>query len=118
MRALADENFPRAAVEKLRRLGWDILTVQEWRSATDDRGVAAKSREENRVLLTFDKDFGELWLAEQNVPPTGIVLFRLPRLSAAETIDRVVTVLTSSTDWSGGFWVVEAERVRERNASA
>jgi len=31
MKALADENFPRAAVNELRRLGWDIVVVQDWR---------------------------------------------------------------------------------------
>jgi len=63
-------------------------------------------------LLTFDKDFGELWRA--GALSGGIILFRLPWLTAVETIDRVVSVLTSRTDWSGGFWVVEAERVRAR----
>jgi predicted nuclease of predicted toxin-antitoxin system len=113
MKALADENFPHAAIRELRRLGWDIVAVQEWRPSTDDLDVAWKAREEGRLLLTFDKDFGELWQTGANGSSAGIVLFRLPRLSAAETIDRIVSALTSRSDWSG-FWVIEADRVRAR----
>ena len=105
MKALADENFPRAAVRELRLRGWDIVNVAEWRPATDDITVAAKARAEGRILLTFDKDFGELWQAGENGSPGGIILFRLPHLSAAETVDRIVNVLTSKSDWSDGFWV-------------
>lgn len=114
MNALADENFPLAAVRDLRGLGWDILTVKEWRPASDDVDVLSKAREEGRVLLTFDKDFGELALETAPTAPHAVVLFRLPNLSAADTVERVVRALTSRTDWAGAFWVVEAKRIRSR----
>jgi hypothetical protein len=44
MKAPTDENFPRAAVLELRRRGWNIV-VQEWRPASDDLDVEAKSPE-------------------------------------------------------------------------
>jgi predicted nuclease of predicted toxin-antitoxin system len=114
VKALADENFPLAAVRELRGLGWDIVTAEDWRPASDDLEVLTKARVEGRILLTFDKDFGELTLEAAPTAPHGVVLFRLPNLSAADLIRRVVDALTARTEGAGGFWVVEAERVRAR----
>jgi predicted nuclease of predicted toxin-antitoxin system len=114
MKGLADENFPLDAVLELRRLGWEVVLARDWRPATGDADLAAKCRREGRILLTFDKDFGELWREDPADASNGVVLFRLPRLSAAEQVNRIVRVLTSRTDWSGSFWVVEAERIRAR----
>jgi predicted nuclease of predicted toxin-antitoxin system len=74
----------------------------------------AKARVEGRILLTFDKDFGELHLGTPTAAAHSIVLFRLPNLSAAETVARIADALTSRTDWFGSFWVVEAQRIRSR----
>jgi len=118
MKALANENFPLAAVRELRRIGWDVVTVKEWRPATDDLDVAGKARQEGRILLTFDKDFGELFQETPPAAPHAVVLFRLPNLSAAQTIARIVGALTSRRDWPGAIWVVEAERIRSRRSAA
>lgn len=61
MRALADENFPRPAVEALRRPGWDVFSVAEACPGVPDEEVAALCADQQRILLTFDKDFGELF---------------------------------------------------------
>ena len=114
MKGLADENFPLAAVQRLRRLGWDIVTVEEWSPGTDDVKVAAKAREEGRILLTFDKDFGDICRKSPSAAPDGVVLFRLPGLAAEETVRRITDALTSGKDWRGAFCVVEAKRVRTR----
>ncbi len=65
-------------------------------------------------MLTFDKDFGDICRKSPSAAPSGVVLFRLPGLSAAETISRIVDALTSGKDWRGAFWVVEAKRIRTR----
>jgi hypothetical protein len=90
MKALADENFPLAAIHELRRLGWDIVVASEWRPATDDAGLAAKCRDEGRVLLTFDKDFGELWRENPRTRPAewsffGCLAFRRSRGSTVSS---------------------------------
>lgn len=63
MRFLADENFPRPALEALRNAGWEILSVAEECPGIADEDVAALCSEGQRILLTFDKDFGELIFA-------------------------------------------------------
>ena len=113
MKALADENFPRAAVMALRQLGWDVACVQERAPAITDREVIALALSEGRKLLTFDKDFGDLSRA---YPDAAVVLFRLPRLTLAETVARIVETLATGCEGSEGFWVVDTERVRFRKA--
>ena len=59
MRFLAGENVPRVAVDALRADGHDIGWVLTDSPGLDDRSVLARAVEEERVLLTFDTDFGE-----------------------------------------------------------
>ena len=112
MRALADENFPRGAVLDLRQLGWNILTVQEWRASALDNDVVAKAREDGRIWLTLDKDFGEICAANPPIAPHGVVLSRLPNLSAKDMATRIVGALTVRDDWAGAFSVVDGDRIR------
>ena len=57
---MADENFPRPALEVLRKAGFDVAWISEGQSGATDEQVLARSAAEGRTLLTFDKDFGEL----------------------------------------------------------
>lgn len=60
MRFLADENFPGGAVTALQARGHDIVWVRTAAPGSIDEDVLAWATREDRVLLTFDKDFGEL----------------------------------------------------------
>jgi hypothetical protein len=69
---------------------------------------------ENRVVLTFDKDFGEIAL-RSNIPAAcGIVLFRLRMPLVAEAPSRLASIINARDDWTGHFSVVEPGRVRMR----
>jgi len=77
--------------------------------------VLAQAVRENRVLLTFDKDFGELaWRAA--LPLTaGIVLVRLPMPPPANVGPTISSIIGSREDWAGHFSVVEPGRIRMRS---
>ena len=64
MRILADENIPRCVVETLRRENHDVAWVRRDAPGATDRKVLARARAGNRLLLTFDMDFGELAFRE------------------------------------------------------
>jgi hypothetical protein len=114
MRFLADENFPRVAVEALRKAGHDVAWICEARPGATDEAVLAGARSEERVLLTFDKDFGELAMRKGVAGSCGIVLFRLPVAGPALLAARVVASLATRPDWTGSFSVIEVDRVRVR----
>jgi predicted nuclease of predicted toxin-antitoxin system len=69
---------------------------------------------EDRLLVTFDTDFGDLVYRRGLPPGCGIVLFRLSIPSPARIAERVLAVLQSRDDWTGHFAVVEETRVRIR----
>ena len=58
MRFLADENFPSAAVAALEKAGHDVVWIGAAAPGSSDLDVLAWAAREERVLLTFDKDFG------------------------------------------------------------
>jgi predicted nuclease of predicted toxin-antitoxin system len=60
MRFLANENFPGAAVKALEALGHNVVWVRVAAPGATDPDVLAWAAREERILLTFDKDFGEL----------------------------------------------------------
>src|SRR5437899_3089270 len=114
MRFLANENFPGAAVMALETAGHDIVWVRKAAPGTSDREALTWAAREGRILLTFDKDFGEL--AKGSVLPVscGVVLFRLPMPKPGEVGQRLADLITSRDDWAGHFSVVEPGRVRMR----
>ncbi len=79
-----------------------------------DQDVLARSLKDARVLLTFDKDFGELAWRSGLPASCGIVLFRLPGLGPVGVGRAVADVLMARNDWPGHFSVVEPGRVRVR----
>ena len=118
MRFLANENFPRLAVEALREAGHDVQWVRlDAPGATDER-VLDLARAGGRVLLTFDKDFGELVLKRGLPASQGVVLFRLPLARPADLARDVAATLAARGDWAGHFSVVQADRIRMRTLPA
>ena len=77
MKFLADENFPRAALETLRKAGWDVVSIAESCPDISDDEVIFVCADQERVLLTFDKDFGELVFRRGLSAASGVVLFRI-----------------------------------------
>jgi predicted nuclease of predicted toxin-antitoxin system len=112
LRLLADENFPGAAVNRLRERGHDVAWIRTDAPGISDDEVLGRARNENRILITFDKDFGErVFRAGQNAS-AGVVLFRLTAKSPWFVAELAAKALESRTDWAGNFAVIEEGRVR------
>ncbi len=114
MRFLANENFPGAAVEALRADGHDVIWVRTAAPGSKDADILAWAVREERTLLTFDKDFGELaWRA--TLPAScGIVLFRISMPTAPDAGAMLAARVAERYDWAGHFAVIEPGRIRMR----
>ena len=114
MRFLADENFPGDAVKRLTEAGHDVVWVRTAAPGSGDAEILAWAAQEQRIILTFDKDFGDL--VRRAALPTlpGIVLFRLPMPIPSEVGGMLAARIGERTDWAGHFSVIEAGRVRMR----
>lgn len=109
---LADENITAATVQKLRERGHDVLWVLEDAPRSPDEQVLDWAGTSGRILLTFDKDFGDLVYRERVSFEGGIVLFRLSGLKAQAEAEFVADVLGRREDWQGHFSVVTPQSLR------
>jgi predicted nuclease of predicted toxin-antitoxin system len=114
MRFLANENFPGTAVTALDVGGHDVVWVRLAAPGATDLEVLAWAVREQRILLTFDKDFGELARVSRLLPTSGVILFRLPMPQPSEVGARLTSLIASRNDWAGYFSVIEPGRVRMR----
>ncbi len=114
MRLLANENFPGDAVEALRRLGHDVAWVRTDAPGSKDTEVLRRAAQEERVLVTLDKDFGELAFRAGLPATSGVVLFRIFPPLPGPLADVAVAAFREERDYSGLFVLVEAARIRER----
>lgn len=112
MRILANENFPGDAVDALRQQGHDVAWVRIDTPGISDPEVLSRAQRENRIVVTFDKDFGELAFRSRLPASSGIILFRISIPSPAYVARVVVAAIESRTDWAGHFAVVEDSRIR------
>jgi len=114
MRFLAHENFPGAAVAALQVAGHDVIWVRIAGPGTSDRDVLAWAVREERVLLTFDKDFGELARGSGLPRTCGIVLFRTPLPKPGDVGQLLADLISARDDWAGHFALIEPGRIRMR----
>ncbi|HEY9797596.1 MAG TPA: DUF5615 family PIN-like protein [Leptolyngbyaceae cyanobacterium] len=115
MRFLANENFPLRSVNRLREAGYDIASITEDSPGVTDSEVLARAADEERIILTFDRDYGELIYRLRMPSPIGVVYFRYQPLTPNEPAENLLRLL----DIEGlfveeRFTVVERNQVRQR----
>lgn len=118
MRFLADENFPGAAIAALVAAGSDVVWIGLAAPGSSDSEVLQFAIREQRVLLTFDKDFGELAKASPLPATCGVILLRVPMPDPSATGQLLADLILARNDWAGHFSVIEPTRVRMRPLSA
>jgi len=114
MRFLAKENFPGAAIEALRAAGNDVAWIRVDAPGSSDPEVLARAARDERVLLTFDKDFGELAKASPLPASCGVILLRIPMPRPDGVGQHLTGMIMARDDWAGHFSVIEPGRVRMR----
>ena len=116
MQFLADMGVSQRAVDWLRSAGHDAVHLRDEGLQTLPNGeIFQKAWREQRIVLTFDLDFGEI-LAGSEGKIVSVVLFRLRNTRADFVIQRLSAVLAdSSADLlQGAIIVVEDGRHRVR----
>lgn len=112
MRFLVDECTGPAVARWLQESGHDVFSVYDQARGSSDAKIFSKAFAENRILLTNDKDFGELIYRERR-PHKGVVLLRLQDERAANKIGVMRDLLQSHGEkLEGQFVVVTEQHVR------
>jgi predicted nuclease of predicted toxin-antitoxin system len=103
-------------VQALRDRGYDAIHLRELglQKLPDDQ-ILMKARDENRIVLTFDLDFGDLLAASGGDTPS-VVLFRMRNQTPGAVTPRLLEILETCTDIldAGALIVVEDQRYRVR----
>lgn len=111
---LADENIDQRLVSSLRLAGISVYSVAESSPGITDEEVMTLSENLSAMILTDDKDFGEIVFRKQR-SCRGIVLLRLTGVDYSRKADHVIQVIDRyGSEMIGKFVVITAERVRMR----
>ena len=115
MKILADEGVDRPVVERLRQSSHQVWYVAEMESGIPDNVVLDLANREGAVLLTADKDFGEL-VFRQGRMTGGVILVRLAGISPARKAEIVASALAAHGDeMEEAFTVITPGAVRIRH---
>lgn len=114
MKVLADECCDAGLVNALRREGHDVAFVVESMRGASDSDVLRRAQQEGRILLTEDKDFGELvYRLHRRVP--GIILLRFDPEERALKRSRLLAFLRQGPErLQQAFAVLDADKARIR----
>lgn len=112
MKIIADESVDYAIIQALRVKGFDIYSITEESPGIDDLKVLALSLHFKSILMTEDKDFGELTY-RLNERHYGIILIRLSKVPRNERIKLVTDLLADYAEkLIGKFTVISEQGIR------
>lgn len=114
MKFLADEGVDRSIVNCLRMLNFDVYYVIDEIRSLDDETLLQIAQKDERILITRDKDFGEL-VFRLNRAHCGVVLLRLEGFTTEERAAVVCTLIEKYQDQLlNAFTVIQKESIRIR----
>ena len=112
MNFVDDESCARPVIQALREAGHDVVAIAEIARGASDDQVLERALKEKRVLITEDRDFGELVYARGR-SSAGVILVRFPSLARrAKSATVVEAVSRLGSRLRDTFTVVEPGRVR------
>ncbi len=120
MRFLLDENIGKKVAYFLEGLGYTVYRVKQIESGIDDYKVLDLAVSRNLVLITSDKDFGELVFKESQ-PHSGVILLRLQNETSSNKIRILKRVFLERKDLKKNFIVVNEKqdgiKIRSKKSS-
>jgi predicted nuclease of predicted toxin-antitoxin system len=112
MRFLADESCDFSAVRTLRAAGHSVVAVAETVQQAYDETVLSFALSDQQILLTEDKDFGQLVFSAGHAT-AGVLLLRFPATARANMAKAVLALVTERGEQLvGRFTVVQPGHVR------
>ncbi len=115
MNFLADENIEAEIVDLLRNGGYEVEYVLEMSPGVADKEIISQANKNSSVLITSDKDFGEL-VFRQHLVHNGVILIRLHGMPADKKAEIVLKFLKDySVKIPNSFSVITKSNIRIRS---
>ena len=114
MTFFADEGLDAPMVELLRSGGYMVIYAAEEMKGASDSEILERANEEKAILITKDKDFGEL-IIRHKMYSLGVVLIRVEKLNLLSNCLLVLRLINKyDKELKYSFTVVEEEKIRIR----
>ena len=112
---LANENFPLASIRLLRQSGHRVVSIIQEVPGSKDRDILSRACAEKLVILTFDRDYGELIYRYKSTPPAGVVYLRFAPMTPDEPGEIMLNIIgNKNLSLINHFTIVERGRIRQR----
>ena len=92
LKLLADDNIPKSVVIKLRNSGIDIIRASEVKRGMSDEEIVDIAIRDQRIVITFDKDFGKL-IIEKRFKIPGLILLKFEPKSKEYVFEKLYSLL-------------------------
>jgi predicted nuclease of predicted toxin-antitoxin system len=115
MEFLANENFPKPSIQLLLNKGYDVFSISEMLSGISDIEVISYASKKNQIILTFDKDYGEIIFKSKIVNPVSVIFFRFKGSDPFEAGSILLDLLQNKKmAFENSFTVIEKDSIRQR----
>lgn len=115
MNFVADESVDRQIIERLRKDGQTVIAIAEEKPSISDSEVLSIAQSNQALLITCDKDFGEL-VFRLNQVHYGVILLRLAGAFSDDKAKIVAEFLKEHSDEAArAFTVISTNNVRIRS---
>ncbi|HMB98433.1 MAG TPA: DUF5615 family PIN-like protein [Balneolaceae bacterium] len=109
-----DENIDRQIIEKIRAAGYKTYAIREETPGISDREVIDIVRIKKGLLITEDKDFGEL-VFSHNIKNCSVMLLRYKKSDSDQVTEKIIRVLKNYyKDSANYFYTISGDRIRSR----
>jgi predicted nuclease of predicted toxin-antitoxin system len=114
MKLLANENFPVIGWRVLQQAGYDIEHIGNTNFGISDVEVIELAKAENRIIITFDSDYGEL-VYKYNMKPPGVIYLRFLDFTPTEPALFLIDLFEKGLyQFEGLFTVISDDSIRQR----
>ena len=104
------------SVRFLREAGHSVVSIIQEAPGSKDEDILKRAHTEKLIIMTFDRDYGELIYRHQALPPAGVVYFRFAPATPSEPAEILLNIMDKANlSVIGKFTIVEKGRVRQRS---
>jgi predicted nuclease of predicted toxin-antitoxin system len=112
MRFLIDECMGRKVYDLIKQNNHDVVLIEGNNSGVSDNLILQKAVSENRVIITCDKDFGDMIFRDKK-QHTGIILLRLQNEKIQNKINVINILLKNySENIKNNFIIISEKKIR------
>jgi len=115
LKYLANENVPFSSITFLKSKGYDIKAIGVDDPSITDEQVMQIAIDENRIIITYDSDYGELIFKHGYKPQAGVIFIRTQPTEPLETAKILEELLTKKAiSFEHNLTVIDSNTIRQK----